>query len=732
MQSSDFGSLTTPGYAAGGLAQTSEATNRPRNPVLGGLSDLVGKMRGALNVEPHTLTTLGGTTINTPAIGFGDFLTGHSPELLNDLAHGSQMLTQGPSNGRPYIPELLPQRKQQVADLVNLGLNLQPLAHPTTAASKMGAKALAAMTKDFVNSMADAGTVPARTLAQAGAIRPKGGNWGGVSLDQGLGELGNRTRPEVQAWRDNQLKRYIKTYLGTAEDPLLKLEQEGKLHLTPEQLNAASPMFGTTRVPAAEPGLNGTSNYKLDKLFNGFEDGNELHQAATGRDSRTSWENLSDAMVNQTTGSNQLDKLSQKLAAENSSAITDPANYKPYDWMTKDPGQKVLDVPFKDAVRNPLGFDHVLDFLHQSDLSPEQLKHVSVPDAVRMTSDWNARMARQQADQEAGALAAGTKLHKEYPDGMKWVQIGGHTAEDGLPPNHVLEHTGSGNVVLKKIEDGGSPGNLSDVISSTLHISPEAATQAAWKPYVDQGLNAEGKAMGHCVGGYCDDVQAGTKIYSLRDKNNQPHVTIEANPQSEFANLDRVDDVAETAADLADKHGGPGTFQKYLDENYGGDSDGYYRDHRSDYGKYTEGEDAHELGVNMLERISPEAAQAYTSAPRAQTIQQIKGKQNAAPVAKYLPYVQDFVKSGNWSEVNDLHNTGLLEGGKGSTKINGQAVSMPDLQYYTRKDLADHFIDQGVPPKDAYQHSGYVEPLLDDSHPDALANRFPDYQPPDQ
>jgi hypothetical protein len=40
---------------------------------------------------------------------------------------------------------------------------------------------------------------------------------------------------------------------------------------------------------------------------------------------------------------------------------------------------------------------------------------------------------------------------------------------------------------------------------------------------------------------------------------------------------------------------------------------------------------------------------------------QIKGKQNAAPVSKYLPHVQDFVKSGNWDRVRDISNTGLVD-----------------------------------------------------------------------
>ena len=41
-------------------------------------------------------------------------------------------------------------------------------------------------------------------------------------------------------------------------------------------------------------------------------------------------------------------------------------------------------------------------------------------------------------------------------------------------------------------------------------------------------------------------------------------------------------------------------------------------------------------------------------------IKQIKGKQNKAPNPEYLPYVQDFVRSGKWSDVGDLSNTGLI------------------------------------------------------------------------
>lgn len=47
-------------------------------------------------------------------------------------------------------------------------------------------------------------------------------------------------------------------------------------------------------------------------------------------------------------------------------------------------------------------------------------------------------------------------------------------------------------------------------------------------------LELEGELMGHCVGGYCHQVNNGDSyIYSLRDPKNRPHVTIELNEDHE-------------------------------------------------------------------------------------------------------------------------------------------------------------------------------------------------------
>lgn len=48
-------------------------------------------------------------------------------------------------------------------------------------------------------------------------------------------------------------------------------------------------------------------------------------------------------------------------------------------------------------------------------------------------------------------------------------------------------------------------------------------------------LDDEGEVMQHCVAGYCEDVEKGkAEIYSLRDANGRPHVTIEWDPYNDM------------------------------------------------------------------------------------------------------------------------------------------------------------------------------------------------------
>ena len=90
--------------------------------------------------------------------------------------------------------------------------------------------------------------------------------------------------------------------------------------------------------------------------------------------------------------------------------------------------------------------------------------------------------------------------------------------------------------------------------------------------------------------------------------------------------------------------------------------------------------------------ISPELRQAGDEYPT--NIEQIKGKQNRAPEAKYLPYVQDFVKSGKWGEVGDLEGTGLIDIEAGRRRgMQGEYDAIrslfPDERYITREQFRE-------------------------------------------
>ena len=236
-------------------------------------------------------------------------------------------------------------------------------------------------------------------------------------------------------------------------------------------------------------------------------------------------------------------------------------------WLEKLPNDATVYDLYESSRPSSLGFSHLTDELANALnpesglprhllLDPKSLDRVSVPQAVERVAAINAWRAAQKAEADAlRANNAATVLHKDYPDkGFKWVELRANPKTDEL-----------GNVVNRGDRD------LADA------------------------LKYEGDTMGHCVGGYCDDVASGrSRIYSLRDAKGQPHVTVEVQPM---------------------KAG-------YLPE--------------------------------------PSEDPAAEIAPR---IVQIKGKQNRAPNPEYLPFVQDFVKSGKWSDVGDLQNAGLTKVG---------------------------------------------------------------------
>jgi hypothetical protein len=164
------------------------------------------------------------------------------------------------------------------------------------------------------------------------------------------------------------------------------------------------------------------------------------------------------------------------------------------------------------------------------------------------------------------------------------------------------------------------------------------------KDELGKALKYEGDTMGHCVGGYCPDVMSGkSRIFSLRDAKGEPHVTVETSP---------VDPNSAAVAHLR----ALGVYPDWV---------AHLRDNPR--GRL---EDTHALGAKFLE-----ARGLPPTDYSGQDIIQIKGKGNRAPKDDYLPFVQDFVKSGQWGNVGDLRNT--------------QLVKLPDGRYITQQQYDD-------------------------------------------
>jgi hypothetical protein len=99
--------------------------------------------------------------------------------------------------------------------------------------------------------------------------------------------------------------------------------------------------------------------------------------------------------------------------------------------------------------------------------------------------------------------------------------------------------------------------------------------------------------------------------------------------------------------------------------------------------------------------------EVYEQIKPPEKIKQIKGKGNAKPKAEYLPYVQDFVKGGQWSDVGDLANTDLYKVNKDFLgDLSAFKPSTYDMEMLTRQEREEALM-KAIESK-ALPESGYV------------------------
>lgn len=483
--------------------------------------------------------------------------------------------------------------------------------------------------------------------AMAQAVKEPGGMWHPRAVERLAGPLYDRLAPgelaqfgreelrmgegsqhpeykaaqAAAAWSDKAIRNYLNKYAGTSRDPLKDIEIPFG-----EGTKRWEDLWDNTVVSAQARAMQGRSRDTAD-IWSGFEG-------------------------------------------------VEKARPEEPVWNFGDFGGQQATPKFKSYL------SHVGDYLRQN-VPPEKLGQYDLVRAVRETAANDARVAKQM-EKAAAASMKDMPVYKDYStqnpgslEGMKWVELKKPeklTAEQmkgvRLLDEEWLRKTDSEtyNEAVESLQaELGRKPTLEELhdwyaesyeygAKPTIYQATDASGQPIKNNYTGEmaggstpedawlagRLAEEGNQMGHCVGGYCENVAAGaSKIYSLRDAKGKSHVTVEVQPSYYGA--------------TAELPRGEFTPEQYA------------------------------------------AARAKAAANNPANIFQIKGKGNKAPVSEYLPYVQDFVKSGKWGEVGDLGNTGMVRGEQGEildTKEGLQLLRKRALERQIRPQDYQSILDQ--------------------------------------
>ena len=272
---------------------------------------------------------------------------------------------------------------------------------------------------------------------------------------------------------------------------------------------------------------------------------------------------------------------------------------------------------------------HVGDYIDSLNLTPEKLQQMDLPRAIRETVANDKRiaeMALRDVTKPNPTKIADTQalpLWKEYPAESSGPRKFSFNKDGSLQQLASVELP-AGEVQYSwreiKLPESLTPEQMKRIRPMTAEEISSQNLEPAGQPYValdEKGrpikdnfsgrwaageshreahlagqLAQEGNSLGHCVGGYAENVLSGdSRIVSLRDQHGRSYATVEL-----------------------------------------------------------------QSGKNSVLRPDQEHL-------RGDSIMQIKGPGNGAPADYVQPYVQDFVKSGKWGAVEDLHHTGLVQVG---------------------------------------------------------------------
>jgi hypothetical protein len=649
-------------WAEGGevdLSDNQQMKAIPQQPNLARLAELLqnAKSSGNQYSVPNWVPLLGGS-------GAGDMLLGNAPEEIENWSYGdAPMRVPEMSN----VPQFKKGRAQSLADTAML---LAGPAESTARNAIAGNVGMIIKPKggNFVKGASYYITPEDAAMRYSQYVDPELAGYARAGMHLMPHEYAETVpKMAVNDWLQQKLAKYIKNEMGTPEDPVRRIAEEwpDKRDVLISQQKSKMPNMQDLAAKYEEMGLPpeviasrmanaqreaagiqdkiiefenyNPLHYTPDKEISPYNDVEELRKKAgypvegiAKSDLAKLWEHYADNAFTVDKAKELLDTSPRYLQA-NPWLESVPENQNVYAIKSTDTN----DTGFYDLANKLLNATHpdtdLPDFLR---IDPAKLSRVSMPQAVEHVAKINAW--REAENLKEGRNAA-TVMHKEYPDkGLAWMQM--KMPEPTLLEGHYLGEDRYGNpaVLDASGSEWASASTLEEALADYRNAERRDALQAA--------LKFEGDTMGHCVGQYCDEVGRGdTNIYSLRDRRGEPHVTIETKGDGfdpdEFLSLNK--DL------LADPWWSNRLKQIHSDE------------HISPQGK-----------IQKLMNEMGYAGETFIQPKPMERIVQIKGKQNASPNEKYLPAVQDFVRSKDWSMVHDLPNSGLLRLQKYKSDLN--------------------------------------------------------------
>lgn len=511
----------------------------------------------------------------------------------------------------------------------------------------------------------------------------------------------------IERWIDKKLNPYIKNEMGTEVDPIRlgierraaeaeKLKEANQARLAKMEADIAKAKARGKDTTLSENDLERAREKFADEeyiategLFHGTSPaegwGGAANEGSAGFSEGLRGKRERAGVQSEPLGTHPASKKWERTVdaemrvAHAKHELRNPDSVENNSWLAKvDPESNVYsldsyaDVSFE--------FRHMIDELKEAmnpaSVLPKHLK-IAPKDLDKMTVDDVSALS--------GKISAWRNRQKTKPD----LQVANNPATHTFK-EYPLDESNPKGVSWRQIK------------------RPEGYSDEEAEKFVRDATKYEGDIMRHCVGGagHCEPLLNGdVEIYTLRDAKGEPHVTIEVEPAKkpypasgeEFAMLD------------------PATKAQYSH---------YVREWR-------------QRNPNIDDLTDEHVYQALREAgvpPKPPRILEIKGKNNRKPNPEYIPFVQDFVKSGNFSSVGDLHHTDLqpTKGTPWRKTYESFGMNIPD---YVSMDEYDDIVKQYnvlLRQKNAGKAEGGAVRMaeggavnLDDLVAQALSNRAP-------